>query len=59
MIKSNVLGLLLIKNLREVTLVPDEIADIINEHLKGDRDTFTCYEDIINRGQEYEPYGRI
>ena len=55
-IKSNILGLLLIKGLNNV------IADgpafvILNRHLKGDRDILECQEELIDAG--FKEFARL
>lgn len=52
-IKSHILGLMLIRNLKEITMLPAEVADIINKHLKGDRDIHLCQEELISAGFEH------
>jgi hypothetical protein len=49
-IRSHVLGLLKIKNLIRVYLTGDEIEDIVNKYLKGDKDIFACQEELIEAG---------
>ncbi len=51
-IKTHVLGLLLIDGLTEVLLDKRYVEDIINKHLKGDRDVFACQEELIEAGFE-------
>jgi hypothetical protein len=51
-IKSHVLGLLLIDGLYGVILDNREVSDIINKHLKGERDVFACQEELIEAGFE-------
>ena len=48
-IESHVLGLLLIKNLLEVSLDNKKVESIINKHLKGDRDVVECQEELLNK----------
>ena len=49
-ITSHVLGLLLIDGLQQVYLDTNGVEDIINKHLKGDRDVFACQEELIEAG---------
>jgi hypothetical protein len=51
-ITSCVLGLLLIDGLEKVYLNTNGVEDIINKHLKGDRDVFACQEELIEAGYE-------
>ena len=49
-IKSHILGLLLIKDLKELDGIK-EVEDIINKHLfAGDHDVHMCQEDLIQAG---------
>jgi hypothetical protein len=56
-IKSHVLGLLKIDGLQEVFLDKKKVQDIINKHLKGDRDIFACQEELIEAG--YPEYAQL
>ena len=49
-ITSCVLGLLLIDGLEKVYLDTNGVEDIINKHLKGERDVFACQEELIEAG---------
>lgn len=54
-ITSCVLGLLLIDGLTEVYLEnkkEKKVQNILNKHLKGDRDVFACQEELIEAGFE-------
>ena len=51
-ITSRVLGLLLINGLKYVHLDKTAVQNIINKHLKGDRDIFACQEELIEDGFE-------
>lgn len=51
-IKSHVLGLLMIDGLRAVYLDNNNVQNIINKHLLGDRDIFACQEELIEAGFE-------
>jgi hypothetical protein len=51
-ITSCVLGLLLINGLKYVHLDKTAVQNIINKHLKGDRDIFACQEELIEDGFE-------
>lgn len=52
LIESHVLGLLLIDGLTICHLDNKLVEDIINKHLKGDRDVFACQEELIEAGLE-------
>ncbi len=56
-ITSCVLGLLLIDGLEKVYLDTNGVEDIINKHLKGDRDVFACQEELIEAG--YEEFAQL
>ena len=56
-IRSNVLGLMLIDGLRSVFLDIKPVQNIINKHLKGDRDVFACQEELIEAG--FEEYAQL
>ncbi len=56
-ITSCVLGLLLIDGLEKVYLNTNGVEDIINKHLKGDRDVFACQEELIEAG--YEEFAQL
>ncbi len=56
-IKSHVLGLLLIDRLQKVYLDKKEVQNIINKHIKGDRDIFACQEELIEDG--FEEYAQL
>jgi hypothetical protein len=49
-IKSHVLGLLKISGLTKVEFDNKEVKDILNKHLKGDKDIFACQEELIEAG---------
>ena len=50
-LKSNVLGLLLIKGLDEVTLANKELSKLINKYLKSEeKDLHMCQEELIESG---------
>ena len=51
-ITSHVLGLLLIDGLTDVFLENKKVQNILNKHLKGDRDVFACQEELIEAGFE-------
>lgn len=57
--KSNALGLLLIRNLQKVELGGNnkEVAEIINKHLEGERDVHACQEELIDAG--YGEYAKL
>ena len=52
LIKSHVLGLLLIDGLKKVFLDNKQVQKIINKHLSGGRDVFACQEELIENGFE-------
>ncbi len=56
-IVSHVLGLLLIDGLKEVYLDNRKVQNIINKHLKGDRDVFACQDELIENG--LDDYARL
>ena len=58
-IKSNVLGLLLIKNLKQVKLNNKEVQVIINMHLDGGsmRSALECQAELIQAG--FEEYAKL
>jgi hypothetical protein len=55
-IKSHVLGVMLIENIKYIILSTDRnnklqtIENIINSHLKTDRDVFICQDNLIKAG---------
>ena len=49
-IKSHVLGLMNIKGLKKVYLDNNEVATIINKHLKMGSDIFDCQDELIGAG---------
>ena len=49
-ITSCVLGLLLIDGLKTVYLGNTKVQDILNKHIKGDKDIFACQEELIENG---------
>lgn len=54
-IKSHLLGLLKIKNLKGVALynsAPKEVEDILNKYIKGNKDIFDCQSELIDAGFE-------
>jgi Leucine-rich repeat (LRR) protein len=56
-IKSHVLGLLKIKNLREVWLDNREVSIIINKHLADDRDVIACQDELIDA--DFDEYAQL
>lgn len=56
-IVSHVLGLLKIEGLEEVRLDNATVANIMNRHLKGDRDIFACQEELVDVG--FEEYAKL
>jgi hypothetical protein len=50
-IKSHMLGLLKIDGLRHIYYIDNKpVQNIINKHLKGDKDIFACQEELIEAG---------
>lgn len=49
-ITSHVLGLLLIDGLQSVKLDEVKVMEVINKHLKGERDTLMCQQELIDGG---------
>jgi hypothetical protein len=49
-IKSHVLGVMLIENIRLVHLDQKPVQNIINTHLKTDRDVYLCQDNLIKAG---------
>lgn len=51
-IESNMLGVLLIKGLEAVTCPSDlsKVEDILNKHLKGERDMIMCQQELLDAG---------
>lgn len=61
-IESNVLGLILIKNLEKFSFEDFKgevhpVQNIINKHLKGSRDVLECQEELIENG--YKQYAKL
>lgn len=63
-IKSNILGIMLIKNLKNIEFMfktktneYEEIENIINRHLKSDRDILECQEELIDKG--FKQYAKL
>jgi len=54
-LKSHMLGILLIKKIKHIYFNVDiEVQNIINKHLRGDRDILECQEEFITHGlKEY------
>ncbi len=48
-IESNILGLLLIKGVTEISVVNREVSSIMNKHLSG-KDVIGCQSDLIDAG---------
>lgn len=51
-IKSHVLGVVRIANLRKIEIDNKDVEKIINKYLAGDRDIFACQEELIDAGFE-------
>ena len=51
-ITSCILGVLLIEGLQLIQMRNKPLQNIINKHLKGERDVFACQEELINAGFE-------
>jgi hypothetical protein len=49
-IKSHVLGVMLIENVALFTFDNTQVQNIINTHLKTDRDVFICQDNLIKAG---------
>ena len=49
-IKSHVVGLLLINGLKHVYLDNEEVMNILNKHVKADKDVLACIEELENAG---------
>lgn len=58
-IKSNMLGIILIKELKLITFFRSikKIQDIFNDQLSGDRDIIECREELIQAG--YKEYAKL
>ena len=53
-LESNMLGLLLVKGLQRIYFDNNEIEEIFNRHLQGERDILDCQEELITNGfKEY------
>jgi hypothetical protein len=52
LIKSNVLGLMRIKGLTRVFLDNEQVENILNKYLKGDRDIIKCQSELLDAGLE-------
>jgi hypothetical protein len=50
LIKSHVLGLLLIDGLKYISLDNKQVTDIINKYLEGSRDVFDCQNELMDAG---------
>jgi hypothetical protein len=49
-IKSHVLGVMLIENIKRVVLDNKQAQTIINTHLETDRDVYLCQDNLIKAG---------
>lgn len=49
-LQSHVLGLMRIDGLQEVMLENEEVQQILNRHLYGNRDMFECQEELVDSG---------
>ena len=59
-IKSHVLGLLLIKGIRNVELDDQEVENILNKYLpnhKGNSEVFACQNELIDKG--FDEYAQL
>ena len=57
-LKSNMLGLLLVKELKSIYFkVNGEIEKIFNRHLTGERDILDCQEELITKG--FKEYAKL
>ena len=56
-LKSNMLGLMLVKELLGIYFDNKEVQDIFNRHLKGERDILDCQEELISKG--FKEYAKL
>lgn len=56
-IKSNVLGILLIKNCKEIDIDNKKVQKIINKYLTEDRDILECREELVQAG--FKEYAKL
>jgi len=61
-IKSNILGVMLIKNLQSFMFSnssneTSDVSNILNDHLKGERDILDCQEDLITH--KYKEFAKL
>ena len=57
-LKSNMLGLMLVKGLLGIEFNTNkQVEEIINIHLKGERDILDCQEELITKG--YKEYAKL
>ena len=56
-ITSHILGVLLIEGCELIILDYPKVHNIINKHLKGDRDVFACQEELIEAG--FDEYAKL
>ena len=56
-LKSNMLGLLLVKGLQRIYFDNNEIEEIFNRHLQGERDILDAQEELITEG--FKEYAKL
>jgi len=56
-LKSNMLGLLLVKGLQRIYFDNNEIEEIFNRHLQGERDILDAQEELITKG--FKEYAKL
>ena len=57
-LKSNMLGLMLVKGLQEIEFSTNkQIEEIFNNHLEGEIDILDCQEELITKG--YKEYAKL
>ena len=56
-LKSNMLGLMLVKGLLGIEFNNNEIEEIFNRHLQGERDILDCQEELITNG--FKEYAKL
>ena len=56
-LKSSMLGLMLVKELQEIYFDNNEIEEIFNRHLQGERDILDAQEELITKG--FKEYAKL
>ena len=56
-LKSSMLGLMLVKELQRIYFDNNEIEEIFNRHLQGERDILDCQEQLITEG--FKEYAKL